>query len=832
MLLRDISIRSILDNSLDYVCVFDREGRVLYINSSAADLMGYTPESAEGKRLEDLDIPFGSSFSFAGDLEKCLATGESFEGEMSCPLCGKFFYLEYRMGPVYDQNGEIAGSVSSFRDVTERKLAENSLAFERDRTETYLDIADVFIGVFESSGEIVLLNRKAQDLLGYSMKELQGKDYISLFVPERYRQQVRNIFAGSASGKIEGEFNENPVLTRNGEERMIRWHNAIMKDAEGRVARVICSGEDITDLVNAREEAEKSAAIYRTIFNSTGSAMAIMDEDGTISMVNDELLSMSGYSRKELIDRRWTEFLDAGEISRIRKNKLVCRIGPETVNRRQFLNLINKAGELRNIWFTVAPLEQTGQSIISLLDFTECERSRIEKITFKDNFRKSEREKDMILESMGEVLTFQDWDHRIFFANRAAREYLGLPEDEIIGRKCYQLWAHSSKPCPGCPIEKAKISGKPESGEVRCPDGTWWDSTGTLLYGEDGSCKGFLRVAREITREKKDREMALEVESKYHHLFNASGSGLVMIDKEGIIQKVNGSFEDITGLQASLVEKKVHYSSFLSSATLKDIKRYLRSGLRSGGRMSFRYECEAIVAGGRRIRIKALVAFLEKERNFIVSITDQTSLVETRWSLISSMRKLKKLNKGVVSAISKLTELKDPYTAGHQKKVAFLALAIAREMGLSRKKRELLETAALLHDVGKVDIPSEILNKPGKINDLELAIIKNHAETGYEIMKNIEFDGPVPEIIRQHHERLDGSGYPRGLEGEEILLEARILAVADVIEAMMSHRPYRPALPKEEALEEIEKKAGILYDPDVVKVSLKLFKKDNFTFCS
>jgi putative nucleotidyltransferase with HDIG domain len=186
--------------------------------------------------------------------------------------------------------------------------------------------------------------------------------------------------------------------------------------------------------------------------------------------------------------------------------------------------------------------------------------------------------------------------------------------------------------------------------------------------------------------------------------------------------------------------------------------------------------------------------------------------------------------RGVARAIATVVEIRDPYTAGHQRRVSQLAVAIAREMGLPRERIEGLRVAALLHDIGKVRVPSDILNKPGSLAGPERAIIQTHPEEGYRILKEIDFPWPVAEIVLQHHERLDGSGYPQGLKGEEILLEARILAVADVVEAMSCHRPYRPALGIDKALEEILKKKGVLYDPKVVDACLALFAEQGFAF--
>ena len=173
-------------------------------------------------------------------------------------------------------------------------------------------------------------------------------------------------------------------------------------------------------------------------------------------------------------------------------------------------------------------------------------------------------------------------------------------------------------------------------------------------------------------------------------------------------------------------------------------------------------------------------------------------------------------------------EKRDPYIAGHQQQVANLACAIASEMSLSAEQIEGLRMAAAIHDIGKINIPVGILNKPSRLSKVEFSMIKIHPQVGYHILRTIEFPGPVAKIVLQHHERLDGSGYPSGLSGKDILLESRILGVADVVEAMSSHRLYRPAFDINSALEEISQNKGMLYDPQVVDATLKLFTQKGF----
>ena len=206
-------------------------------------------------------------------------------------------------------------------------------------------------------------------------------------------------------------------------------------------------------------------------------------------------------------------------------------------------------------------------------------------------------------------------------------------------------------------------------------------------------------------------------------------------------------------------------------------------------------------------------------------ITDRKRADEERKKNLEHLRKA--LGTTIQIVVS-LTEARDAYTAGHQQRVANLARAIASEMGLPRNTIEGIRIAASIHDIGKMSVPIDILAKPAKLTEAEFGLIKEHPGKGYEIIKDVDSPWPLAEIVYQHHERVNGSGYPLGLEGEDILLEARIIGVADVIEAMASHRPYRPALGINVALQEIEENSGILYDPDVAAACLKIFREKGF----
>ena len=268
---------------------------------------------------------------------------------------------------------------------------------------------------------------------------------------------------------------------------------------------------------------------------------------------------------------------------------------------------------------------------------------------------------------------------------------------------------------------------------------------------------------------------------------------------------------------------------------------WLKDALRRGFKSSLDIPLVADdkVFGVIGIYANQIDAFDDQEQKLLANIADNLAYAimalrmrgemnQTARDLEKSLEKMQRILMQSVSALASALSTRDPDTAEHQRKVVRLASAIAAEIGLSRNQIEGLEVAGNLHDIGKIHVPLEILSKPGKLTEIEFSYVKTHSQSGYDIIKDIEFPWPVAEVLLQHHERLDGSGYPRGLSGDQILLEARIIAVADVVEAMASHRPYRPALGIEPALEEITKHKGVLYDPTVAEACCRLFRELGF----
>lgn len=297
---------------------------------------------------------------------------------------------------------------------------------------------------------------------------------------------------------------------------------------------------------------------------------------------------------------------------------------------------------------------------------------------------------------------------------------------------------------------------------------------------------------------------------------------IIVIDLEGKIMSWNPAAERMFGYDKDEVFRKT-----IGVLATKVIKGILRDG-RWLGELDF-----ARKDGIRGVCETSLLPLRDEHGSMIAVLgvcRDITERKQSAQSLQQSYAQLRETLIATVNTLASTIEMRDPYTAGHQRRVTILACAIAEEMALTEDQFDGLRMAGLIHDLGKINVPAEILSKPGRINEIEFSLIRYHPQICHDILKAIELPWPVAKIVLQHHERLDGSGYPQGLMGDEIMMEARILAVADVVEAMASHRPYRPALGIELALEEIINGRFTLYDPEVVDACVRLFSEKSFKF--
>ena len=333
----------------------------------------------------------------------------------------------------------------------------------------------------------------------------------------------------------------------------------------------------------------------------------------------------------------------------------------------------------------------------------------------------------------------------------------------------------------------------------------------------------FEEVRKEIAERKRVEKTLVESEEKYRTVFKNTGTATVILEESTVISMANNQFEKLSGYSGEEIENKMKWTDFVIPEDLERMKEYHIARRKAGKKPPTEYEFRFIDRKSKIKNIFLKVGIMPDSKKSIASLMDITEHKQAE-------ERLKKTMDATIEIMSDMIEVKDPYTSGHQYRVCQLAVRIAREMKLPEDKIEGIRIASLIHDIGKIALPAEILSKPTTLTDIEFSLIKGHSKIGSDILKSIDFSYPIAQIVLQHHERINGSGYPNELKADKILIEARILGVADVVEAMSSFRPYRPALGVDASLEEITQNKGTLYDPEVVDICLGLFKDKKFKF--
>ena len=417
------------------------------------------------------------------------------------------------------------------------------------------------------------------------------------------------------------------------------------------------------------------------------------------------------------------------------------------------------------------------------------------------------------------ALLLRPQTREIIASNAAAIKVGAFP-----GTHCFSTWGQRQEPCPWCLAPVVWDTGKAQHLEAEAL-GIVWDAH-WIPVTEDL----YMHFAFDITERKRTEEQLRESEEKYRNILENIEDGYFEVDLAGNFTFFNSSHCRIFGYPREEIQG-VNYRVFIDAENAKKVFRtfnevYVTGIPRKG------FEWETIRKDGARTYIEVSVSLIarpgEKPTGFRGIARNVTERKRAEEQLRESLEQLRRAMQTTIQVLVMAVEIKDPYTAGHQRRMTNLARTMATEMGLPPEKIEGLRMAGVIHDIGKITLPTEILSKPTKLSAIEFSLIREHVRLGYDILKDVESPWPLAEIVLQHHERMDGSGYPRGLKGEEILIEARILAVADVVEAMASHRPYRPALGLDAALEEIEKNRGLLYDSHAVDTCLRVFREKGY----
>ncbi|MBN2569365.1 MAG: PAS domain S-box protein [Deltaproteobacteria bacterium] len=677
-------------------------GMFLDANPAMAKMFGYESPQKLIESIEDIDRQL---YAEPGDREKIMRLLEEKDEvlDFECPFRrrdGSLFWASTTVRAIRDDRGNIIGIRGISRDISDRRLLEQSLRERETTLQAFFNAAHESMVQIDTKGTIILSNTTGAERLGRNVQELLGTCLYDHFPPEvakfRKKQYEKVVVTG------------NPVHfqdTRLG--RTFEQHCYPIFDKANTVSGVAIFADEITKRKHAEKVLMERELLFRKLSSQVPGMIYqfIRKPDGTYSLpfTTDAIRDIFGCSPEEVRD----DF-----------SVIASSVMREDLD--MFVNSIESSAERMTNW--------------------RCE-------------------------------------YRVKL--------------------------------PGKPVKWLLGQSKPEK-----------QADGSIIWHGYNT---------DITPLKLN-EMALKSSKKnFQKSMGISPLGIRIVSQKGETLYVNNAFCDLfecRGIEEAMALKpSKHY-------TEKSLREHIirKERRKAGKSTSGNYKIE-IIARDKTVHHlnvwRRSMAWNEK-KSYQVIYMDTTGQKIAEENLKDSLLKVRRALAATVKAISVTVEARDPYTAGHQRRVADLARAIATEMGLSEGKVEGIRMAGIIHDVGKISAPSEILSKPTRLTDIEFGLVKAHAQKGYDMLKDIEFSWPVARMVLEHHERIDGSGYPNGLTGKDLLIESKVLAVADVVEAMASDRPYRPAIGIDAALEEIQKNRGILYDVEASDACLTLFNEKGY----
>jgi PAS domain S-box-containing protein len=506
--------------------------------------------------------------------------------------------------------------------------------------------------------------------------------------------------------------------------------------------------------------------------------------------------------------------------------------------------LINMLSKFLSAQYVVKPaqLKPLGEEMEFLRTHNEILFNKLEKKMSdlqiaNEQLKIMEERYRLSFENTSDVIFIVDENLNILSMSQSAEKILGYKPEEFVGKLVTDI-KHIFTPASfEQAIADAMLILKGEKISVRTYEFITKD--GTIKIGEvsgspimrDGQVTGFVSIARDITDRRRAEDELRNSEQKYRTILQDMNDMYYELDLKGNMTFFNKALLLLTARTPEELQG-MNFRDYMSSEGSEDALKIFAEIFKTGKPKLFVNEIFTKTGEVKHFESQAGLLLDENKqpigfRGIARDITERKKAQDERDQVLARLRKTLET---MIQAMSAAVEARDPYTSGHQRRVSDLARAIATQMNLPVDQIDGIRMAAFIHDMGKISIPAEILSMPRKLSKLEFELIKTHPQAGYDIIKDIDFPWPIANIILQHHERINGSGYPHGLRGDNILLEARILAVADVVEAMASYRPYRPALGLDTALEEITRNKNILYDGEVVEACLKIFREKKYEF--
>jgi PAS domain S-box-containing protein/putative nucleotidyltransferase with HDIG domain len=675
-----------------------------------------------------------------------------------------------------------------------------------------------------STGSLVLVNGLTEKLFGYQSAELRGKS-IDALIPERFRRvhaahcsdyfiQPRTRAMGVGLSLL--------GLRKDGAEFPVEISLSPIETDAGTF--VLGTIRDIT----------QSEERYRAIFEQVAVGVVHSNSEGRVLNANPKFCEMLGYTQQEVFALDIRDLTHAEDIETTISARARLLPGGEGSADEREARLIRKDGT--EIWAHIAT---------SLVRSADGRPVHFISVIYDVSAQKRTEEQRHETELRFRQVT--DNIHEVFWLTDPAKNevlYVSPAYEAIWARSAQALYSsprswleaiHADDRARVSEAAKTRQATGDYDEEYRIvrPDGSvrWiWDRA-VPVRDEGGMVIRVAGVAEDITERKHAADRLRESERRFSEMLQNVELVATMLDKDGGITYCNNYLLRLSGWRYEEVFGRKWFDLFLPPETHEEMKGVF-AALLADFPEAVHHENEILTRSRERRLIRWNNTLLRSLAGEVVGTAsigeDITELRRAEGEIERTVAKLRRAARSAIEVVSTIGELRDPYTHGHERRVGEVATAIATEMGLPADRIEGVRVCAYLHDVGKIAVPAEILSKPTRLSATEFELVKQHAQQSYEILKRMEFPWPVAEAVWQHHERLDGSGYPRKLKGEEIILEARILAVADTVEAMASHRPYRPGLGVEAALAEIEANRGKLFDPTVVDACLRLFRTKGY----
>ncbi|MDX1808970.1 MAG: PAS domain S-box protein [Sulfurospirillaceae bacterium] len=862
----ELKFKTIFDGAQDGIVVADViTKKITMVNTQICKMLGYTQKKMLSLYVDDIhpteDLPYVlNQFERQAKGEIKLAKELPVKRKD-----GTIFFADVNTSSfMLSDKNYVAGF---FRDVTEQKLSEEKIQEEKSFSESLIQSLPGLFFFVDHNAKMVRWNKKFEELAGLSSKEMAGTDVMS-FVHEDDReyamQNLQKAFnLGNASVEIR------LLLANDVRFYTITGHRIKTKFG----MNVVGIGIDITDRIKSEERLK----LFRTLIDHSNDAIEIVDPS-TLNFidVNETECKILGYSREEMLSMNIFDIdVKFDEKSAKKIQRKIQREGSvhfETIHRR-------KDGSTFPVDAIITLIKLEKPYILSIIrDITE--RVQTEKL-----LRKSEEKFRSLVESTSDLIWEVDNNGIYTYVSPQVEILLGYKQTEMLGKSILAFIPKDEVQDIRMVFKKFVDKQMPIVAlENNCihKDGhiVVLETSGIPFFDENKKLVGYRGIDRDITERKESEVLINRANRTLKTLFAVNLALVKASNEDELIHTITNIIVQTGGYALATIvyaendkEKSMilrawsgdqgHYfyddhlsweytpKSQLPSAKAirKGTTQVCRNIQNEPGYKPWKYTCKSYsfesnialpllhngtVFGALSIYSNEVDLFDEEEIKLLEELANDLVYgiftLRTRVEHEQNTLQLQQSLEQSIQAIADTLESRDPYTAGHQRRVTELATAIAKEMNLPPEQIRGVEFAGIIHDLGKIHVPAEILSKPGKLNELEYKLIQMHPQTGYDILKNINFPWPIAETILQHHEKIDGSGYPQGLFGDEILLEAKIISVADVVEAISSHRPYRPSRGIKYALDEIKAGRGSAYDPVTVDACLKIFHEKKFNF--